>query len=149
MKEQNYKNHRQLVPLYHIVLLGLLVLALFASVYNVRWHYVHTGGCGLTNWIEPVILFGLSIAAIMQFFFSRLFAAKVQDRAIRSEENLRHFVMTGKPFDSKLTMPQIIALRFASDAEFLALAKRAVDENLTNKQIKEAIKDWRADHHRA
>lgn len=149
MKEQNYKNHRQLVPLYHIVLLGLLILALFASVYNIRWYYMHMANCGPSSWISPIILLGLSIAAIMQFFFSRMFAARVQDRAIRSEENFRHFTMTGKPLDSKLTMQQIIALRFASDAEFLALAKRAVDENLTNKQIKEAIKDWRADHHRA
>jgi hypothetical protein len=73
----------------------------------------------------------------------------VQDRAIRAEENMRHYIMTGKLLDRQLTMPQIIALRFASDAEFLELAKRAIDEKLTNKQIKEAIKDWRADHHRA
>lgn len=149
MKEQNYKNHTQLVPLYHVVLFGILALAFFASLYNVYWHYTHPIGCGVRSWIEPVILVGITIAGLIQFWYSRIFANRVQDRAIRSEENLRHFAMTGKPFDPKLTMPQIIALRFASDAEFLALAKRSVDENLTNKQIKEAIKDWRADHHRA
>ena len=69
-------------------------------------------------------------------------------RAIRAEENFRHFVLTGKPFDKELRMGQIIALRFASDEEFVALAKRAVDEKMSQKQIKEAVQNWRADHNR-
>lgn len=149
MKEQNYKNHAQLVPLYHFVLLGILAIAFFGSLYNVYWHYTHPIGCGFRSWIEPIVLVCLPLAGLIQFWYSRAFAARVQDRAIRAEENMRHYIMTGKLLDHQLTMPQIIALRFASDAEFLELAKRAIDEKLTNKQIKEAIKDWRADHHRA
>jgi len=91
----------------------------------------------------------LIVCGLIQFWYGRAFATKVQDRAIRAEENLRHFVMTGKLFDPRLRMGQIIALRFSPDEEFLELAKRAVDENLSRKEIKKAIRNWRADHCRA
>lgn len=90
----------------------------------------------------------LTVCTFLVAFFARNFAIKAQDRAIRAEENLRHFAMTGKLLDSRLTISQIIGLRFASDAEFLALAKRAADEKLSNKDIKMAVKNWRADTHR-
>lgn len=86
---------------------------------------------------------------ILIFWYARVFALKAQDRAIRAEENFRHFILTGKPFDTKLRMGQIIALRFASDQEMPALAKKAVEENLSQKQIKESITNWRADYNRA
>jgi hypothetical protein len=75
----------------------------------------------------------------------RSYGLKVQDRAIRAEERLRHFVLTGQPLDKRLRMGQIVALRFATDEEMPALAKRAAEESLTPKQIKEAIKVWKAD----
>jgi hypothetical protein len=78
----------------------------------------------------------------------RTYSLKVQDRAIRAEESLRHFVLTGKLLDSRLRSSQIIALRFASDAEFPALAQKAAEEGLSAKQIKESIQNWRADHNR-
>lgn len=78
----------------------------------------------------------------------RTYALKAQDRAIRAEENLRHFILTGKPFDSRLNIRQIIALRFASDEELPSLAKKAAEESLRSKQIKEEIKNWRADNYR-
>ncbi len=79
----------------------------------------------------------------------RSFPLRVQDRAIRAEENLRYFSMTGKLLEKKLTMSQIIALRFAGDSEFIALVDQALQNNWTNKEIKQAIKNWRADNHRA
>ena len=83
------------------------------------------------------------------FIYLRTFPLKAQDRAIRAEENLRHFILTGKPLSDKLTINQIIALRFASDAEYLDLVTKAIEQNLAPKQIKESIKNWRADYHRA
>ena len=83
------------------------------------------------------------------FFFARVFALKAQDRAIRAEENFRHYILSGKPFDSKLTMRQIIGLRFASDEEFVELAKKAVDSNLSEDEIKRTIKNWKEDKNRA
>ena len=64
------------------------------------------------------------------------------------EENLRHFAMTGKLLDPRLDTKQVIALRFASDGEFIALARRAADESMTPDAIKQAVKDWRADTYR-
>ncbi|MBM3915438.1 MAG: hypothetical protein FJ348_05290 [Sphingomonadales bacterium] len=75
----------------------------------------------------------------------RSYGLKVQDRAIRTEERLRHFILTGQPLDKRLKMGQIVALRFAADQEMPALAKRAAEETLTPKQIKQAITEWRPD----
>jgi hypothetical protein len=83
------------------------------------------------------------------YWYIRSFPLKAQDRAIRAEENLRHYVLTGKLLDSRLRISQVIALRFASDDEFVALAKKAAEEGLNNDAIKREIRTWRADHHRA
>jgi len=48
-----------------------------------------------------------------------------------------------------LTIQQIIGLRFASDEEYVDLVSKALQENLSNKQIKQAIKSWKGDYHRA
>ena len=94
----------------------------------------------------------MSVLLVLIFFIMatvvalvRSYGLKVQDRAIRAEERLRHFVLTGQPLDKRLRMGQIVALRFATDEEMPALAKRAAEESLTPKQIKEAIKVWKAD----
>ena len=80
--------------------------------------------------------------------FARTFALKAQDRAIRAEENLRHYVLTGKLLDSRLEPAQIVAIRFASDAEMPDLAKQAAEKGMDPKAIKQSVKNWRADWHR-
>ncbi|MCP5111202.1 MAG: hypothetical protein GY953_10235, partial [bacterium] len=79
---------------------------------------------------------------------ARLFPLKAQDRAIRAEENLRHYVLTGKLLDPQLTTRQVVGLRFAADEEFVELAQKAAAENLSEDAIKKAIKNWRADTYR-
>jgi hypothetical protein len=144
MKAQNYANHRRFVPLYHGVLSLLLLAAFVGSLVNLYLSIGEHEGVYSASLISVLTFCGL-----IQFWYSRSFATTVQDRAIRAEENLRHFAMTGKLLDSRLKMGQIIALRFASDEEFLALAKRAVEEQMPREDIKKAIKNWRADHYRA
>jgi hypothetical protein len=85
---------------------------------------------------------------MMTAFFARTFALKAQDRAIRAEENLRHYVLTGKLLDRRLSVGQIVGLRFASDEEFPALAQKAAESGLAQKEIKRSVKNWRADHDR-
>lgn len=84
----------------------------------------------------------------MTLFMVRRFACKVQDRAIRAEENLRHYVLTGRLLDPRLTMGQITALRFASDDELPSLCEKAVNEQATPDSLKRSILSWRADHER-
>ena len=143
MPEQNYANHRQYVPMYHVVAFGLIVLSLIGSVINlIKSLGQHPG---LYSASLLVVVF---IVLLLLFFFARSFALKAQDRAIRAEENLRHFVMTGKLLDPRLTIRQIIGLRFAPDAEYLDLCKRAIAENLSEDAIKKAVKNWRPDIYR-
>ncbi len=141
MSEQNFKNHIRMVPLYHYVAGMLVILGFGGSIVNLFHADEHTH-------YSAALLVVAFFVLILIFWYARVFALKAQDRAIRAEENFRHFILTGKPFDSKLKMGQIIALRFASDEEFIALAKRAVDENLSQKQIKQAIQHWRGDYYR-
>jgi len=86
---------------------------------------------------------------VLLFFFTRIFSMGVQDRAIRAEENLRHFAQTGKLLDPRLTIKQIVGLRFASDAEFVELARKAAEGSMSPDEIKKSVKNWRADHDRA
>ncbi len=143
MEEQSYKNHAKIVPLYHFFLFGILVLTLIGSFVNL-WHSLHDE----SRLYNAALISVLSFASIFIFFFARIFPLKAQDRAIRAEERLRHFVLTGKPLDSRLTMQQIIGLRFASDSEFPELAKRAAEAGMPADEIKKAIQNWRADHDR-
>ncbi|MDQ6758067.1 MAG: DUF6526 family protein [Bacteroidota bacterium] len=143
MQIQNYKSHRQYLPMYHIVLLSLILVILGCSVWNFYRAYNH-----LTGRLTAALIFGLSLVSVFFYIYVRSFALKAQDRAIRAEENFRHFVLTGKPLDSRLRLGQIIALRFAHDDEFVSLAQKAADENMKANDIKKAIQNWRADHHR-
>lgn len=144
MSQQNFKNHTRLVPMFHFV---AFTAALFPLVITVI-HFINAVGDG-SGRLHAAASVSLVLAVILGLWYSRVFALRAQDRAIRAEENFRHFLATGKPLDSRITMRQIIGLRFADNDEFVELAKRAVEENLSEKQIKMAVKKWKADHHRA
>lgn len=140
---QSYATHRQIVPLFHGVLFGLLVLTLIGAAVNLY------GSLGNSDRLYSAsLILVLTFATIMLFFFSRVFALKAQDRAIRAEEQLRHYILTAKRLDQRLTMRQIVGLRFTSDDEFPALAARAASENLSEDAIKKAVKTWRPDTYR-
>ncbi len=142
MPEQNFKNHGRYVPAYHFIAPTLIMAVTVVTVINL-FKSTKEG-----MWTAGMMV-AISLILWILWWYERAFALRAQDRAIRSEENFRHFILTGKPLDKQLQMGQIIALRFAPDDEFVALCQRAVNEQLTSKDIKQAIKNWRADHHRA
>jgi hypothetical protein len=143
---QSYKNHGRFDPTFHFTLIPLLWLNFAFAVYvtihrwdTVRYRYTHLW------WIV------MSLVLILMAGLARHYAIKNQDRIIRLEEQLRLADLLPEaklPLIDALTLKQFIALRFASDAELPTLAARAVAENLTHKQIKEAITTWRPDNDR-
>jgi len=143
MSTQNFKNHSQYVPVFHFVLIPLVILCFAGSIWNLK-NALHVGHGRL----PATLLFLLSDVMLAFLFIARGFALKAQDRAIRAEENLRHFALSGKLHDPRLKTAQIIALRFAPDEEFLSLSARAAKENLKGSDIKKEIKNWKADHYR-
>lgn len=141
MKTQNYSNHSRLVAGWH----GLTFFAILAFWIGSFVHLANAEGPALYS---ASLLSVAGFIFVCFFVFVRMFALKAQDRAIRAEENLRHFVLTGKLLPSGLGIGQIVALRFAADEEFAALAAKAAAENLTGKQIKQSIHNWKADTYR-
>jgi len=142
-KVQSFANHGRIVPGYHYVTAGILQLTFIGSCVNLY-----------LSWGDHVRLYSASLLVTLSFgtmltaLYARSFALRAQDRAIRAEEQLRHYVMTGKLLDPRLNIRQIIALRFAGIEEFVALAQRAADQNLLPKDIKQAVKNWRTNNDR-
>jgi len=141
MKVQNYKTHRRFLIGFHVITSLLIIALLGGSVVNL----LHTGNNELYS---ASLICLIAIILVLFFVFVRSFPLKAQDRAIRAEENLRHFVLSGKLLDRRLRTSQIIALRFASDEEFVGLAQKALEQNMEANAITKSILNWRGDFHR-
>lgn len=141
MKEQTYSTHSRWVMPYHLVTFLAILALLIGSIIN----YMHSAK---ENLYSASLLILTSVIILLMFYFLRAFALKAQDRAIRAEEKLRFFILTGKPISSNLTTRQIVGLRFAPDEEFVALAEKAEKEQLSEKEIKKLINHWKPDLYR-
>jgi uncharacterized protein DUF6526 len=136
--EQNFKNHVRFDPMFHgfltfgaLILLGSAIYALVRQA----------------DWWGAVRLLGV-VWAIVLMSKMRLYALKVQDRVIRLEERLRLAQLlpeTTRAHIGELSERQLIALRFASDGEVGGLVLQTLDGNWDSKQIKQAVRSWRAD----
>jgi len=141
---QNFKNHGRYDPPYHFFIVIILVANVIVAIVEAfhTWHRQPF----MAVWRVLVAL-----ALLLLAFKARFYPLAAQDRVIRLEEQLRFAALL--PADdlaqtSKLSIGQIVALRFVSDAELPGVVHRALTENLTPKQIKETIKDWRPDYTR-
>jgi len=138
---QNFKNHTRIVKGFHGALFILIVL-FFGGALN---YWAHASE---DNYYLASLLVILAPILILLMWFTRTFALKAQDRAIRAEENFRHYLLTQKQLPSSLRLSQIIALRFASDEEYLELVEQALKDKLPAKEIKAKIKNWKGDYQR-
>ncbi|HYT69586.1 MAG TPA: DUF6526 family protein [Vicinamibacterales bacterium] len=140
---QSFKKHAKIVPLFHGVAFPILVINFVWSIYRVI-----TRPSG-----DTAIAALLGMALVLMFFFARIFALRVQDRVIRLEMRLRMRELLPPDLIARIpefTTAQLIALRFASDAELPALSRKVLEERLNDqKVIKQMIKDWQADYLRA
>lgn len=135
---QSLKNHASFDPVFHLILTAvLLVNVIVAIVWLAMAPDFHH------SWFLV-----LSLAAILLGLRMRQYPLKVQDRVIRLEERLRLQALAPAEWHTqiyRLTEDQLIGLRFAADDEVVELAKKALEENLNRKQIKERIRIWRPD----
>jgi len=138
---QNLANHKRFDPSFHFFILPVFAISVIIAIVHLVMHpRLHSA------WLVVFML-----AAIAAVFKIRLYALKVQDRVIRLEERLRLAILLDKPMRARigeLTESQLVALRFASDAELPALAERALSEKLANRDIKKLIGQWRPDYWR-
>jgi hypothetical protein len=138
---QNFANHTRLDPPFHFFVLPVFALSIVIALVLLAMHPgLHSA------WLLIFLL-----AAIVAVFKIRNYALRVQDRMIRLEERLRLAILLDKPMRARikeLSESQLVALRFASDAELPALAARALSEKLSNREIKKAISQWRPDYWR-
>ncbi len=138
---QALKNHARFDPLFHIVLALTLVLNLVYAIFHEVRHQTISSAWYLV----------LSVVAFVALFRLRQYPLKVQDRVIRLEERLRLQTLAPAAWHAqiyRLSEDQLIGLRFAGDDEVVELAKLALEQNLNRKQIKQRIRNWRADEWR-
>ena len=140
---QSFKNHARFVPAFHFFVAPVFLINIVWSVVRV----VRSFSFG------TIISLLVAIALFLLAFTARIFALTVQDRVIRLEMRMR--MQQTLPPDltpriPEFTVSQLVALRFASDGELPDLARKVLQENLTErKAIKTLIRNWQPDHLRA
>lgn len=140
-KPQTYANHTRFDPVFYYFLAPVLLITVILSFIHL---VKHPGIASLWHVL-------LAVALLLIAGKARAYALKAQDRVIRLEERMRLATLLPEPLRTRigeLTERQLIALRFASDAEIPALVERTLKENLTQKRIKQAIQSWRPDYFR-
>ena len=144
MAEQNFANHTKVFPPFHFFVLAVLLVNLGVQIYWLKVFWITFSG-----------VFGvlLALALILGFLSARMFALSVQDRVIRLEERLRYQRLLPadlQPRIEEFTVAQLVSLRFASDSELPALARKVLDERMQErKAIKHLVKNWKPDYLRA
>jgi uncharacterized protein DUF6526 len=142
--EQNFANHGRFFPTFHFFVVPVMAINLFWSLYRLWVTGFSWDGC------ERVLL---ALGLALGFLTVRLMALTVQDRVIRLEERLRYERVLPADLKARIgefTVTQLIALRFASDAELPALARKVLDDKISQrKAIKQMVKNWRPDYLRA
>ena len=137
---QSFENHERVVPLYHFVASAIF----FANAITTGWRAFQQ-----PTW-DRILAFGVALALLIALYYMRVFALTVQDRVIRFEMRLRLseiLPQAQRARISELSLRQIVALRFAGDAELPGLVERVLSERIQEgKAIKRLIQDWQADH---
>jgi hypothetical protein len=134
MKTQNFANHTYFPTMTPVAGLPAIIALLLFVLEAFRHPSLEVFG-----------LIALAFSAILLALISRAYTVRLQDRIIRLEMRIRlERLGKGSEF-TLLSTPQVVALRFASDAELPDLVDRALKENLALDQIKRAVKDWQPD----
>lgn len=137
---QSFENHTRIVPLYHMVAFGILVINLLYRLYRVF--------ADLS--VETLVTGLVAVALILLFFYARIFALTAQDRVIRLEMLLRLERLLPPDLRARakdFTVDQLVALRFASDEELPELARKVLTDNIHERRaIKKMVRNWQGDY---
>jgi uncharacterized membrane protein YciS (DUF1049 family) len=140
---QTFENHARIIPAFHGLTFGIFLSNLIWAGYRIATDFS----------VDRLFTLLVAIGLILMFFFTRFFALTVQNRVIRLEMRLRLRELLPPPLRARIddfTLPQLIALRFASDAELPALCQQVLDEKIYDqKTIKRLVRDWQGDYLRA
>jgi Family of unknown function (DUF6526) len=136
---QTYANHTRTHPPFHFFLMPATLALLVMTVINVIRR---------PDPLESWILLLIGVMAPVFVLLIRINPLRVQDRLICLEERQRYEALLPpglKARTGELKESQIVALRFASDAELPALVEKTISSKMAGKDIKKAIVIWRAD----
>lgn len=149
MADQNLQNHTKYDPPFHFVLIPIFTFNLIYRIVELVRHLINNGDS--SGWLPQTAGIVVAFGLLLLTFKTRIYSLKVQDRVIRLEERLRLATILPEPLRIRipeLTKGQLVALRFAPDEELTELVRAALDKKLGSKEIKQGIRNWRADHFR-
>ncbi|HSS51268.1 MAG TPA: DUF6526 family protein, partial [Thermoanaerobaculia bacterium] len=145
MADQTFATHRKFVPGFHFVTFGILGINILWSVYRAIWPIPGMPVPVLDRLMAVLVAIALALLA----WYVRVFPLRAQDRVIRLEERRRLEKLLPPDLRGRigeLSTGQLIALRFAGDAEVVDLTRVVLDQKITSQDdIKKKIRDWRAD----
>ena len=152
MNEQNFSNHGKFVPMFHFFVIPVLFANVIWNIASASRILKHSAAISASLLAGVAFSIVVSIALLLLAFLARLFALGVQDRVIRLEERMRYERLLPhdlSPRIGEFTINQLVSLRFASDAELPALARKVLDGKMNERRaIKQMVQNWRADYQR-
>ncbi|WP_312752114.1 DUF6526 family protein [Epilithonimonas hominis] len=145
---QNLKNHRKFYPLHHFVFYPVTLALLVFSVVKL-WNNINVNSEFLTIW--AVISAIIVLIIVLSLMLRQHYALGLQDRIIINEFKFRYFALAGNRLESlpyQFSDAQIFALRFSEDEDLMELINNTIENDWSSSEIKQNIKNWKADNKR-
>ena len=145
---QNLKNHRKFYPLHHFIFYPVTLALLVFSVVKL-WNNINVNSEYLTIW--AVISAIIVLIIVLSLMLRQHYALGLQDRIIINEFKFRYFALAGNRLESlpyQFSDAQIFALRFSEDEDLMELINNTIENDWSSSEIKQNIKNWKADNKR-
>lgn len=148
MSDQNLKNYRKFYPLHHFVVYPASLVLFVFSLYRL-WKSINVNEEFV--WIWAAISFASVLIILISYMLRQHYAVGLQDRIIINEFKLRYFTLTETRLETlpyQFSDAQIFALRFSQDEDLVELMNKTTENDWSSSQIKQNIKNWKADNKR-
>ena len=145
---QNLKNHRKFYPLHHFIFYPVTLALLVFSVVKL-WNNINVNSEFVTIW--AVISAIIVLIIVLSLMLRQHYALGLQDRIIINEFKFRYFALAGNRLESlpyQFSDAQIFALRFSEDEDLMELINNTIENDWSSSEIKQNIKNWKADNKR-